>query len=64
MSMNLKKKRRKLSSTKGVGSEHFLLVMNSISLLSERFLYWILGSILGIGDTMLSEFWGYLPYLF
>ena len=31
-------KHRKLSSTKGVGSEHFLLVMNSISLLSERFL--------------------------
>ena len=31
-------KRRKLSSTKGEGSEHFLLVMNSRSLLSERFL--------------------------
>ena len=26
--------------------------------------YGILRSLLGYGDTMLSEFWGYLPYLF
>ena len=26
--------------------------------------YGILGSVLAIWGTMLSEFWGYLPYLF